>query len=228
MIRRGIIVFCLLLSSIGATESWVPGVEIEQQALQALEIPSEALNAMYRPAGLNVPDGQRTWDHQIVRGADTRSPRVRVTLAVNEKKVQTWLVAFRRKRTVRCFVTPEDLPPGSLVRFSDLKMVDKYWDGQGSPATKKNQILGYHTRRYLPAGSIVHKRDLIMKPVLSRGDKVVINLNEDNLSMSFEGVAQRPGYPGRSLPITTPNGKTIEVWIDYDGNIKPVIEKKAI
>lgn len=225
---RALIIFWLLLGSVALAESWVPGAEIEEQALQALEIPSEALDPMYRPAGMSVPDGQKTWEHQIVRGVDSRSPRVRVTLNVNEKKIQTWLVAFRRKRTVRCYVTPQDLPPGSLVRVSDLEMVDQYWDGQGSPATKKEQLLGYHTRRYLPAGSIVQKQDLIMKPIVSRGDKVVVNLNEDNLSMSFEGVAKRPGYPGKSLPIETPNGKTIEVWIDYDGNIKPVVEKKVL
>ena len=219
---RNLFLIVFLLASPLLADTWISGEVILEQAYKALEIPQEALDVRYRPAGINVEDGQRTWSTEVVNGPESNTPRVRVRLEIDGDLRQSWIVGFARRRTVLCYVTPKDLIPGRLIDVEQLQLVEKYWDGHGQPITDREDLLGRQSRRYLEAGSILNKRDLILRPVISRGDTVVVNLNQDNLNLSFEGVAKRPGYPGRVLPVTTPAGKTFDVWVDYKGNIRPV------
>lgn len=212
----------LALVSLGLCDSWISGEVVLEQAYEALEIPPEALKIRYRPSGINVPDGQQTWTTEVVNGPESNTPRVRVRLEIDGTLIQSWIVGFARRRTVLCYVTPKDIIPGRLIDVEQLQLVEMYWDGRGAPVTDRETLLGRQSRRFLPAGSVMKKRDLILRPVISRGDRVVVNLRQDNLTMSFEGVARRPGYPGRLLPVETPAGRTIDVWVDYNGEIRPL------
>lgn len=216
---------CLfLVTGAALADSWISGEVVLEKAYDALEIPPEALKIRYRPSGINVPDGQQTWSAEVVNGPESNTPRVRVRLEVDGSLIQSWIVGFARRRTILCYVTPKDIIPGRLIDVEQLELVERYWDGHGSPITEKEDLLGRQCRQFQPAGSVLKKRDLILRPVISRGDRVVVNLRQNNLTMSFEGIARRPGYPGRLLPVETPAGKTIDVWVDFNGKIQPIEE----
>lgn len=219
-----LLIFTLLISP-ALADSWISGEVVLGQAYEALETLPESLKLRYRPAGINVPAGQQTWSTEVLSGPESNTPRVRVRLEVDNILIQSWIVGFARRRTVFCYVTTEDLLPGRLIKTERLHKVERYWDGRGRPVTDKEALLGRQSRRFLPAGSIVKKRDLILRPVISRGQTVVVNIQERNLTLSFEGVARRPGYPGRLLPVTTPTGKIVDVWVDYEGKVQSLGEE---
>lgn len=221
--RYRFLVLALLLTgwSWGAP-GWVSSDTITRQAVEALEAEPESLDILYRPAGIDHPPGRLAWETRIIRGMSASSPRVRVTLMVDQKKVQSWIVGFRKKRLVQVFVPIRDLPPGTLVTEEALTTETVTWDGLGTPATQRLHYLGKTARRYLAKGEVLRKRDLILRPVVERGERVVVETQSDGLTLSFEGVARQPGYPGRALSVEMPTGRSVEVWVDYEGRVLPL------
>ena len=220
MIARLLALILVASTSVLASE-WVSTADIVDQALGGLGAAKGDLRVLYRPAGIEAPQGDKTWQVRVLRGLDSPSPRTRVALSVNGRRVQTWVVAFRKKRTVRCFILNRDLPPGVLLRPEYLHQETRPWDGIGTPATKREDFLGRHTGKFLGKGNILRKRDLRILPVVQRGEHVLVKVERSELTISIAGVARRPGYPGKSFPLETPSGKTINVWVDYDGEVKP-------
>lgn len=216
---------CLLLvflccPQVSLGDTWLSGDVVLEKAYSALDVVPESLKIRYRPSGINVPNGQRSWSTEVINGGESNTPRVKVRLEVDGDLQQSWVVGFARRRSVVCYVTPKDLPPGRLIDLEQLERVEKYWDGKGYPVTERETVLGRQSRRFLPAGTVLMKRDLILRPVIARGDHVLVSLRQDNVLMSFEGVATRPGYPGRMLPVKTPAGNKVNVWVDYNGKIR--------
>lgn len=222
LLTLAVLAAVVFLSAPGLADTWISGEVTLEKAYGVLEVPRDALEIRYRPAGINVPDGQQTWSTEVINGPESNNPRVRVRLEVDGTLIQSWIVGFVRKRTILCYVTPKDIIPGKLIDVSQLELKERFWTGQGAPVTEKELLLGKQSRCFVPAGSVLMKRDLILRPVIARGDRVVVNLKQDSLTMSFEGKAKSPGYPGRLMPVTTPAGTTVDVWVDYNGKVHPL------
>lgn len=219
-----LIILVLAMLELAVGQTWISGEVVMTQAYQALAMEPEALQIRYRPSGTNVPDGSHSWRSEVLAGSESNTPRVKVRLEVNGTLIQSWIVGFVKRRTVLCYVTRSELPPGRLIDIDQLEVVEKYWDGKGSPVVDRETLLGRQVRRYLPPGTVLNKRDLVLRPVISRGERVEVKTNQNGLSVSFEGVAQRPGYPGQLLPVKTPTGAILEVWVDYQGKVRAVEE----
>lgn len=212
----------LFMTTPSMADTWISGEVALQKAYEVIEVPRDALEVRYRPAGINIPDGQQTWSTEVINGPESNNPRVRVRLEVDGTLIQSWIVGFVRKRTILCYVTPQDIIPGKLIDVSQLELKERFWTGQGAPVTEKELLLGKQSRCFVPAGSVLMKKDLILRPVIARGERVLVNLKQDSLTMSFEGKAKTPGYPGRLMPVTTPAGTTVDVWVDYNGKVHPL------
>ena len=223
---RKLLLVLVALSRVSlAAPTWLEGDKVLEQAYQALGEKPEALTVVYRPGGTQVAEGKLHWNTSVLDSGEM--PRVRVEASVDGRSAHVWTIVFRRRQMVDCLVAAHDLPPGQLVTKDDIKVVHTPFDGPGRPLSDVNELLGRQTRRYLPAGTVLEKRDLVVRPIIERGQRVVFTHNSDGMVLTIEGKATRPGYPGRILPIKTAAGTTVKVWLDYEGNVRELSDSGA-
>jgi flagella basal body P-ring formation protein FlgA len=113
----------------------------------------------------------------------------------------------RLKRSVVCATRPlraqDTIGPGDIQflprEVTGLSVEDFF--------TSTEQVLGRIISRSIGPQEILTSRHLSNQPIIKRGDKVTVVLDQDGLEISTKGVAKEQGYLGKIIRLENPKSK---------------------
>ncbi|MGV6810882.1 MAG: flagellar basal body P-ring formation chaperone FlgA [Brevirhabdus sp.] len=124
--------------------------------------------------------------------------------------------------TVSIPVPIRRLEPGDIVSGADLQSLEMPWARLSSfAATQMEDLVGMQVRRALVPGRAVARKSVMPPSVVSRGQKVMIELSQGSLRLSVMGRALSDAYLGQEIRVVNlSSNKTIVAVAIADGRVE--------
>uniref|UniRef100_A0A7C3V5I8 Flagellar basal body P-ring formation protein FlgA n=1 Tax=Desulfobacca acetoxidans TaxID=60893 RepID=A0A7C3V5I8_9BACT len=113
----------------------------------------------------------------------------------------------RLKRRVVCASRP--LRAQDTISPGDIQLVNREVTGLNVDDffTSPEQVVGHILAKSVGPQEIITTRHLSNQPVIKRGDRVTVVLDQDGLEVSTKGVAQEQGHLGKLIRLINPKSK---------------------
>lgn len=113
----------------------------------------------------------------------------------------------RLKRMVVCAARP--LRAQEPIGPEDIQVVNREVTGLNADDffTSPEQVVGHILAKSIGPQEIITAKHLSAQPIIKRGDRVTVVLDQDGLEISTKGVAQEQGHLGKMIRLINPKSK---------------------
>ncbi len=216
-----LLLLLLLALPVSAGQLTVAPQQIVDQARAALGPlgPGQALEPTNKLSPATVDDGQLGWQSTVVQGLDVDVPRVRVALQIDGQVRRTWLISFKKKRSVQVLVAARALPRGQRLSGADVSVETRAMGSGDTWLSSPEELDGLELRRNIPPGEPLRQGDLARAVLLPAGQNVTITLHQEGLLIRMAGRTLDPALAKQPFRVRTASGTVLSATLSPDGEV---------
>lgn len=197
-------------------EEWV-------RANQALPIDGLRLSEIQVKSPIMVAPGAVTLDFEAASGDDLLGASLLTLLVrVNGDVVEQTPVRVRIDGQLRVMVTTRPLRLGQELSPSDVhEELREASTLTGQPSVRMDEVVGKVTRRALGGNRVVGLDDVDEKPLIHKGDSVLIIVRSGAVLVTCPGEAQQDGRVGQTISVlNTMTRRQLRAKVRPDGDVQ--------